>query len=90
MNDEFRQIIEQMSVLLEKLISSPLRSRENLSNLPQRGIYVFYEDGQAICVGRTNRMRERIMEHGRQGSTHNNAPFAFNLAKEAADSEVWM
>lgn len=84
MNDEFNQIVGHMPILLEKLISSPLRPWEDLGNPPKRGIYVFYENGQAIYVGRTNRMRKRLKEHGRRSSTHNSAPFAFNSAKEAA------
>lgn len=82
-----QQIIEQMPLLLERLITSPLQPWEDLGSLPKRGIYVFYENGQAIYVGRTNRMRERIKEHGRQRSNHNSAPFAFNLAKEIAEQQ---
>ena len=29
-------------------------------------------------------MKDRIKEHGRPSSTHNSAPFAFNLAKKVA------
>lgn len=36
-----------------------------------------------LYVGRTNRMRDRLQEHARPGSTHNLAPFAFRLAREA-------
>ena len=64
-----------------------MRPWEDLGSLPKRGIYVFYENGQAIYVGRTNRMRERIKEHGRPRSSHNSAPFAFNLAKKPADNK---
>lgn len=52
--------------------------------LPKKGIYVFYENGLPIYVGRTDRMKQRIQEHGRPSSDHNSAPFAFNLAKKAA------
>ena len=58
--------------------------RNELIDIPDRGIYVFYEGGYPIYVGRTNRMKNRIMEHGRQGSNHNIAPFAFNIAKNSA------
>jgi hypothetical protein len=51
--------------------------------MPQRGIYLFTENGKHLYVGRTNRMRPRLQEHCREGSPHNSAPFAFLLAREA-------
>ena len=52
--------------------------------IPEKGIYVFYESGEPLYVGRSNRMRERILEHGRPSSVHNSATFAFLLAMETA------
>ena len=49
-----------------------------------REIYVFYEAGKPRYVGRSDRMRTSILEHGRAGSRHNSATFAFLLAAEAA------
>ncbi|HEY3242145.1 MAG TPA: hypothetical protein VGM03_02245, partial [Phycisphaerae bacterium] len=34
-------------------------------------------------VGRTDRLRQRLGEHCRPGSTHNSAPFAFLLARKS-------
>ncbi len=84
MNNEFKQISDQLPDLMKRLVNSPLLSRSNLDNLPKKGVYVFFENDQPIYVGRTNRMKERILEHGRRGSNHNTAPFAFNLAKKIA------
>jgi len=84
MNEKFRDIINLIPKLFEKLVNSQPKYRENLGNLPKSGIYVFYEDGIPIYVGRTNRMKDRILEHSRPSSTHNSAPFAFNLAKKTA------
>lgn len=83
MNADFEQIIDQLPGLLGRLLNSEMKPWSNLGHLPPSGVYVFYENGKAIYVGRTNRMRERIKEHGRPSSTHNSAPFAFNVTKKA-------
>lgn len=84
MEDEFKVLIGKLPVLFETLANAPLKPWINLGSLPQNGIYVFYENGRPIYVGRSNRMKDRIKEHGRPSSTHNSAPFAFNLAKKVA------
>jgi len=84
MNNEFRILVDSLPELFERLAKAPLRPWTNLGTLPNNGIYVFYEHEHPIYVGRTNRMKDRIKEHGRPSSTHNSAPFAFNLAKKAA------
>ena len=83
MNNEFKELVDQLPSLLEQLLNSPLKPWGNLGSLPQKGIYVFFERGHPVYVGRTNRMRERIKEHGRRSSI-NSVTFAFKLAKEAA------
>lgn len=87
MNDEFKKLVDQLPGLLERLVNSPPKPRSNLGRLPRKGIYVFLENGHPMYVGRSNRMKDRIMEHGRPSSTHNTAPFAFNLAKKAAEEK---
>ena len=84
MEDEFKVLIDKLPVLFETLANAGLKPWNNLGTLPQTGIYVFYENGRPIYVGRSNRMKDRIKEHGRPSSTHNSAPFAFNLAKKVA------
>lgn len=54
--------------------------------LPEKGIYVFYENDQAQYVGRTDRMRQRLQEHVRPSSNHLTATFAFIIAKREATS----
>lgn len=85
MTKEFDQIVAEMPHLLLRLQEAELLSRDDLRGIPERGVYVLYEDGKPIYVGRSNRLRNRLLEHSRQSSTHNSAPFAFNLAKEKAD-----
>ena len=84
MNDKFDEMIDQLPLLLNQLVNSPSKNRNTLGVLPQKGIYVFYENECPIYVGRSNRIRGRLLEHSRPSSTHTSATFAFNLAKEAA------
>jgi len=83
MNDEWEQLIKELPKMFEEFLSCPLRSRNELSNAPQKGVYTFYEDGKALYVGRSDRLRARVQEHGRRSSDHYSATFALNLAKEA-------
>lgn len=87
MNAKFEKIINQLSDLMQQLANSPLRQRNSLGDIPNKGIYVFYENEEPIYVGRSNRMKDRIQEHGRKSSYHNSATFAFILAKEIANEQ---
>ena len=83
MNRDFQQIIDKMDPLLRKLQTSPPSTvHGGLKDLPQRGVYAFYENGQAIYVGRSNRMRQHIREHGAESSRHESATFAYKLMLE--------
>ena len=84
MNEEFSSLVRQLPELLERLSKSPLRPWDNLGSLPLKGVYVFHEGGKPIYVGRTDNMKRRLQQHGRPSSTHNSAPFAFNIAKSEA------
>lgn len=80
-------VVDRLPVLLNQLTgSNPIvrDSRGRLPMIPKKGIYVFYESGKPVYVGRTDRMRSRILEHGRPSSLHNSATFAFLLAMEKA------
>lgn len=79
----WEDVVGKMPGLLCKLKSDTPRNR-NSRDFPQRGIYAFYENGRPIYVGRTNRMKQRILDHGRPSSAHNSASFAFLLAIEQA------
>ena len=87
MNAKFEEIINHIPDLMQQLVKSPLRQRNSLGDIPKKGIYVFYENNKPIYVGRTNRMKVRIQEHGRKSSYHNSATFAFILAKEKANEQ---
>jgi len=83
-NEEFGKLVNRLPHLLEQLDSSPALDRSNLRSLPKRGVYVFHEGETPVYVGRSNRMKDRILRHGRPSSGRETATFAFNLAKERA------
>ena len=69
MRSGFQKIVDLMEPLFQALLASPPHTVENgLRNLPQRGVYAFYENGRAIYVGRSNRIQPRIREHGAESS----------------------
>ena len=80
MHPEFAKIVAELPSLLEKLqASTPLTIETGLRQLPQKGVYAFYENDEPIYVGRSNRMRSRIREHGAESSGHESATFAYKL-----------
>jgi len=83
-NARFQEIIDKLPVFMDRLNNSKVYTREESRLFPDKGIYVFFENGKALYVGRSDRMKERVKEHGRPSSGHNSATFAFILAKEEA------
>jgi predicted GIY-YIG superfamily endonuclease len=49
---------------------------------PSECIYLFSEGSQHLYVGRTRRLRQRLRQHSIPGAQHNQAVFAFRLARE--------
>ena len=74
--ETWESVANRMPLLLSDLKSDTLRSRDLLGELPEQGIYVFYLGDKPMYVGRTDRMRQRLLEHGRPSSTHNAATLA--------------
>lgn len=84
---EWEEIVELMPALFEKLQQAPLAGRADVqkSFCFKGGVYVFYENDNALYAGRTKRyIAKRVLIHGRSCSKHNAASFAFLLAKEIA------
>ena len=78
-----RRSSTRWSPCFRKLLNSSPHTIENgLRNLPRKGVYAFYENGEAIYVGRSNRIRDRIREHGAESSKHESATFAYKLMLE--------
>ena len=74
--------------MLCNLESDLPRSQDALGELPEMGIYVFYENGKPIYVGRTKRMKKRISEHGSPSPTKS-ATFAYLLAKKELEARYY-
>ena len=76
MNPEFKKIMDQMEPLLAKLKESCQYSFDEVKgycDIPNKGVYVFYENDEPIYVGRSNGIRSRIKNHGDKNSTHKQA-----------------
>ncbi len=86
MNPKLEKYLDECREKLQELVNSPLKSCSNLDDIPKNGIYVFYENKVALYVGRSYKrkkgMKDRIVTHGQDGSRHNSASFAFNIARE--------
>ncbi|MEK7216213.1 MAG: GIY-YIG nuclease family protein [Chloroflexota bacterium] len=85
--NQFQGVISKMSGLLDALCSSPGLTREALNDVPERGIYVLYEQNVPMYVGRSNRLKKRLHEHSRPSSGHTSATFAFLLAYKQGEKE---
>lgn len=81
--EQIKPYVSKMNGLFKNLFKEYEKSepvtRENLPTYS--GIYVFYNYGQPIYVGRANNIRTRIQYHTRKNSGSESATFAFNLAK---------
>lgn len=83
----FSAIASALDPLLLALLACPPTTREAWRGLPEsRGIYLLESDGQAHYVGRTNRVRRRIYHHTRANAQHNQATFAFLIARREAEA----
>ena len=84
----FLEIVAKMDSLLRDLEASPRRSWDTLQFLSRRGgVYVFYECGHPIYVGRTRHIQERIRQHGDPSSRKESATFAFQLLKDKVPTQ---
>lgn len=84
MHDLFRRHVESLPDTLRLLLEMPPVKCGSLpTQTPKRGVYVFSEGGKNLYVGRSNRMRARVRNHGNPWATHRQAAFAIKLAREA-------
>ena len=89
-NRSFNDVVCKMRGYLDELKDCEpfcIDGRGNLRRegaaLPKiKGVYCFYENGKPLYVGRSRNIRNRVRQHRRQGSGHNAAQFAFNIAKK--------
>ncbi len=82
MNSAEDRILSNMPKLLRKLQCRPLLNQDPLpSEVKGKGIYVFYENGQPLYVGRSDGLRNRILLHSRPSSIRAQAPLSRILDK---------
>lgn len=84
MYEKFRAYTEALHPKFEALIGMmPVTTGILPQEIRGAGVYMFSEGGRHLYVGRTRNVRRRYGQHTRIGTGHNNAPFAFKLAREA-------
>ena len=81
MTTTFWKATDKMDSLMDDLNDSEEWGWGDYNQAPQRGVYVLYENGKPIYVGRSNAMRRRIREHGADSSDRHSATFAFRLLR---------
>ena len=84
LDSRFADLIDGLPASLDALLAcKPHTGGGPLpKEVPERAVYLFSEGERYFSVGRTNRLRHRYREHCRQ--RHNDAPFAFKLARIAS------
>lgn len=82
MNEQFAKLIESLHPSLTALLSmDPYTSGTLPRSAPRSGIYLFSEGSTHLYVGRSNRLPERVRNHGKATSRQNVASFAFLIAR---------
>ena len=80
-------IIESLPRRLDELRSAPAATRVEMPPVPKiAAIYLLTEQAEAMYVGRTRDLRQRLGDHMRPSSDRYMATFAFRLAIEDAES----
>ena len=83
MHRRFAQVTESIRSSYKTLLKMEPVTTANLPNeMPKSGVYLFTDGSQHLYVGRSNRLRDRIRNHGSAASKHNVASFAFKIARE--------
>jgi predicted GIY-YIG superfamily endonuclease len=86
MSPEFQQAVESLHSKCEQLAeSSPY---EEGATLPERGVYLFSENGKPFYVGRSNNIAQRRRQHTRRCSQTNQAALAALMAREETGREI--
>lgn len=86
----FERLLQQLDPHLERLLACSVHSRDRKSGtkhvaVPHApGVYLFTENGEHRYIGRSKDLNNRFGQHVGRASGHNEAPFAFNIAKGAA------
>ena len=87
---DFCEVVGEMPTYLGELedcapfcVNESDHLRRGGAALPKvAGVYCFYENGDPLYVGRSRKIRKRVLQHRRRSSGHNAAQFAFNIARK--------
>jgi hypothetical protein len=83
LNPHFAKAVENLHVSFDALIAMPPITTGKLPKvMPKQGVYLFSEGSRHLYVGRSNVLKQRYGQHCNPGSQHNQAVFAFKLARE--------
>jgi hypothetical protein len=89
MNENFKRTIEALHPKFESLIAmKPVKVATMPKDAPAKAIYLYSENGQHLYVGRTNHLRNRMRQHSIPAAQHNQAVFAFRLARDQTGRTV--
>jgi predicted GIY-YIG superfamily endonuclease len=82
-DEAFKHFVETLHPSFERLMQlAPLRMAALPSRLPEKCVYLLSEGQNHLYVGRTRRLRQRLRQHSIEAAQHNQAVFAFKLARE--------
>lgn len=79
LNSEFAKFTKEIPDLFRAIMNSPFRSFEETKRLKDPGIYVLFEFGVPVYVGRTRNIGQRLKSH--TTPSINKASFAIKLAR---------
>lgn len=83
MHEAFQQYAESMHPSFERLMAmEPVTIHTLPKGSPAQCIYLFSEGTRHLYVGRTRHLRQRLRQHSIPAAQHNQAVFAFRLARE--------
>jgi predicted GIY-YIG superfamily endonuclease len=89
MHESFREYVEALHPSFERLLQlKAVKIKDLPRDAPAQCIYLFSEGTRHLYVGRTKNLRQRLRQHSIPGSQHNQAVFAFRLARENTGSLV--
>ena len=84
MDAVFQKYMERLHPSFERLLNkTPVHILDLPMELPRQCVYLFSEGGRNLYVGRSNNFRNRLRQHSIDGAQHNQAVFAFKLARES-------
>ena len=77
---DFDQVLNYVRQLHGQLVAMTPVTRDNLGYCDFPGVYLFSEGESHLYVGRSRKVKKRILQHSQQSSTE--AHFAFRLARD--------